>query len=227
MRFIHLFGQLTFISTIRSSISNTVDAIFHAGGPNSIDNFARSWTRAAGYFEITPSQTFRLANDSVDPTDADAGHDRYSSPFHDDDSIDERYDGGADDSDIGDVDERSHIISHGPGLAHINYGSLGSLGSIRSIRETIGGTIGGTVASRLNDGSMRHAASMFQQQQGLTDDMKEREPLLVKAVERDDGKVVAVIVGQSTLPQTIFNSVNVLIGVGLLSLPLGLKYSGW
>jgi len=35
------------------------------------------------------------------------------------------------------------------------------------------------------------------------------------------------VVGQSTLPQTVFNSVNVLIGVGILSLPLGMKYSGW
>lgn len=81
--------------------------------------------------------------------------------------------------------------------------------------------------SRLNDGSMRDAASMLQQQRGLTDNMKEREPLLVQRVEREDGRVVAIIVGQSTLPQTVFNSVNVLIGVGLLSLPLGLKYSGW
>ena len=35
------------------------------------------------------------------------------------------------------------------------------------------------------------------------------------------------MVGQSTLPQTIFNSVNVLIGVGLLALPLAMQYSGW
>lgn len=33
--------------------------------------------------------------------------------------------------------------------------------------------------------------------------------------------------GQSTLPQTIFNSSNVLIGVGMLSLPLGVRYAGW
>jgi vesicular inhibitory amino acid transporter len=39
--------------------------------------------------------------------------------------------------------------------------------------------------------------------------------------------VVNWVVGQSTLPQTIFNSVNVLIGVGLLALPLALKMSGW
>ncbi|KAF7846448.1 hypothetical protein BT93_L4357 [Corymbia citriodora subsp. variegata] len=76
---------------------------------------------------------------------------------------------------------------------------------------------------------MRHAGRLFrqQQQQGVTEPDKEREPLLVKQIEEDDGNVINVVVGQSTLPQTIFNSVNVLIGVGLLALPLALKYSGW
>lgn len=55
----------------------------------------------------------------------------------------------------------------------------------------------------------------------------EREPLLITKVQRDDGTVAEVIIGQSTLPQTIFNSANVLIGVGLLSLPLGIRYAGW
>lgn len=55
----------------------------------------------------------------------------------------------------------------------------------------------------------------------------EREPLLVTKVQRDDGTEAEVIVGQSTLPQTIFNSSNVLVGVGILSLPLGIKYAGW
>lgn len=33
--------------------------------------------------------------------------------------------------------------------------------------------------------------------------------------------------GNSTAPQTIFNGINTLIGIGILSLPLGLGYSGW
>ena len=32
---------------------------------------------------------------------------------------------------------------------------------------------------------------------------------------------------QSTEAQTIFNSINILVGIGLLSLPLAFKYSGW
>ena len=39
--------------------------------------------------------------------------------------------------------------------------------------------------------------------------------------------MVTVLAGQSTAPQTIFNSVNVLIGVGLLALPVGLMKAGW
>lgn len=76
---------------------------------------------------------------------------------------------------------------------------------------------------------MRHAGRLFRQQQmaGVTEPDKEREPLLVKRIEEDDGKVINVVVGQSTIYQTIFNSVNVLIGVGLLALPLAMKYSGW
>lgn len=49
----------------------------------------------------------------------------------------------------------------------------------------------------------------------------------LKRVEDKDGNVVTVIAGQSTAPQTVLNSVNVLIGVGLLALPVGLLKAGW
>lgn len=55
----------------------------------------------------------------------------------------------------------------------------------------------------------------------------DRGPLLVKHVQHEDGTQEDIIVGQSTVPQTIFNSVNVLIGIGLLSLPLAMKHAGW
>ncbi|ORY85552.1 transmembrane amino acid transporter protein-domain-containing protein [Protomyces lactucae-debilis] len=35
------------------------------------------------------------------------------------------------------------------------------------------------------------------------------------------------IVGGSTIYQTVFNSVNILMGIGILSLPLGFAYAGW
>ncbi|KAF6069157.1 Transmembrane amino acid transporter family protein [Candida albicans] len=49
----------------------------------------------------------------------------------------------------------------------------------------------------------------------------------VRKIEDEEGNVVTVLAGQSTAPQTIFNSVNVLIGVGLLALPVGLMKAGW
>lgn len=54
---------------------------------------------------------------------------------------------------------------------------------------------------------MSQAAEMWRQQQmgGNVPD-GESQPILVKEVEQDDGKIVLTVKGQSTLPQTIFNS---------------------
>lgn len=49
----------------------------------------------------------------------------------------------------------------------------------------------------------------------------------IKRVEDKDGNLVTIIAGQSTAPQTVLNSINVLIGVGLLALPVGLLRGGW
>lgn len=100
-----------------------------------------------------------------------------------------------------------------------------------SLSSPFGGSYGttyGSLSARVNESSMRHAGRLFTEQQlkGVAEPEQQREPLLVKQIE-EDGHVINVVVGQSTLPQTIFNSVNVLVGVGLLTLPLALKYSGW
>jgi solute carrier family 32 (vesicular inhibitory amino acid transporter) len=87
------------------------------------------------------------------------------------------------------------------------------------------GTSYGTLQSTLSESSMLRAGDLWRQQQAARAE-GELEPIIVKEVEQD-GKVVLVVAGQSTLPQTIFNSTNVLIGVGILSLPMGIKYSGW
>lgn len=88
------------------------------------------------------------------------------------------------------------------------------------------GTSYGTLRSGRRESSMIHAGQIWRQQQEITPQPdEEREPLIVKEVEQD-GKIVLAIAGQSTLPQTVFNATNVLIGVGLLSLPLAIKYSG-
>ena len=86
----------------------------------------------------------------------------------------------------------------------------------------------------MNETAKRHATDFFTQKQASVSVIsvestlnKEREPLLVETVTTEEGKVENIIIGQSTMPQTVFNSVNVLIGIGLLSLPLGIRYSGW
>ncbi|KAK4223706.1 vacuolar amino acid transporter 1 [Podospora fimiseda] len=86
----------------------------------------------------------------------------------------------------------------------------------------------GTVRSNVSRTSMAQAAALWQQQQETGANVPDGElaPILIKEVEQD-GKIVLAVEGQSTLPQTVFNSTNVLIGVGLLSLPMGMKYAGW
>ena len=54
----------------------------------------------------------------------------------------------------------------------------------------------------------------------------EEQPILVREVKQGD-RIVLAVSGQSTMPQSVFNSINALIGVGLLSLPLAFKMSGW
>ncbi|KAG0135112.1 transmembrane amino acid transporter protein-domain-containing protein [Tuber indicum] len=193
----------------RSSLSLGLDAIRYAGGVNSLDNFARSWTRAAGYFEITPS---RQSFVSVDPSRDE--EEPASSSAIDDESY---YD---------DAEVTRHLAARAS-LPTTGFGSYGRTPMYGSMNT-------GFPGARLDHTATRHAADLFVQKQTagevvVVDETldKEREPLLVTTVTTESGKVEQVIVGQSTLPQTVFNSVNVLIGIGLLSLPLGLRYSGW
>lgn len=75
---------------------------------------------------------------------------------------------------------------------------IGSYGSYRSY---------GTIDSDVSRESMAHAGALWRQQQeaGANVPDGEVEPILVKEVEQD-GKIVLAVEGQSTLPQTIFNS---------------------
>lgn len=220
-------------------MSIRIQSLTQVGGPNSIENFARSWQRAAGFFEITPSRSsFRDVDDTdaesgTRPSDVERGPRPHKSLLRQqleqdgspsEEAVLETPDAG-EDNERGSIlrqssqgppdDQNPSIVAHAPYLAS-------------TFASSYAGTYG-SLTSRVNESSMRHAGELFRQQQaaGAQEPDKEREPLLVKRVEREDGKVVNVVVGQSTLPQTVFNSVNVLIGVGLLSLPLGIKYAGW
>ncbi|KAI4608220.1 hypothetical protein J4E90_003154 [Alternaria incomplexa] len=226
----------------RSSVGQQISALGEVGGVNSINNFARSWQRAAGFFEITPVRpSFRVETDDEDGDDteeSDFSRSGLPTPVPDQRSaLRQAFQNEgrrASDNAITDEEngatERSQLLPNGVEQRLRGRGS--SIFQIEpSLSSPFGASYGtgyGSLSSRVNESSMRHAGRLFTEQQmkGVGEPEQEREPLLVKQVE-EDGHIINVVVGQSTLPQTIFNSVNVLVGVGLLTLPLALKYSGW
>lgn len=239
----------------RSSVSLAINTLRQAGGVNSLDNFARSWQRAVGFHEVTPVRpSFRYASDADEeevrddedggqqqrtPTNGGRGLLRQQFDAQNRTVSDDAIGDGDDEDEYDDVTPMPRTATNGteqePLLQKVTSRTApdDSIFLIEpSLASPFGGSYGstwGSLSSRVNESSMRHAGRLFRQQQikGTTAPDKEREPLIVKRVEEDDGKVVNVVIGQSTLPQTIFNSVNVLIGVGLLALPLAMRYAGW
>ncbi|KAL5121622.1 hypothetical protein ACEQ8H_000308 [Pleosporales sp. CAS-2024a] len=223
----------------RSSLSQHMGAIGDAGGVNSINNFARSWQRAAGFFEITPVRpAFRVEAADGDDDDDDDDDDQPADDFPrtalpaptppDQPSALRRalQDHAVADDDSAPTEDTSLLPG---GVVRARRESIFNVEP--SLSSPFGGSYGtgyGSLSARVNESSMRHAARLFTDQQlkGVSEPEQAREPLLVKQIE-EDGHIINVVVGQSTLPQTIFNSVNVLVGVGLLTLPLAFKYSGW
>jgi solute carrier family 32 (vesicular inhibitory amino acid transporter) len=239
-----------------SSVVMHLNALTQVGGVNSIGNFARSWQRAAEFVEVAPNRpSFVLASDSGDDdeqyryrrTDIQGAPVNRTSLLRqhlEASSQDQGLNQGAGDEvadrPAPDPLERSEIDKY-----QIDSEFESGLGSVRSnarpshsifaiaphLATPFTGSYGtsyGTLQSASIEPSMASAVQLWRQQQaaGATVPDRERQPLIVKEVEQD-GKIVLVVEGQSTLPQTVFNSINVLIGVGLLSLPLGMKYSGW
>lgn len=241
-------------------MSMRINTLRTAGGVNSIDNFAKSWQRAAGFYEIAPVRRSFLVEGSEgeegeeaeggegDEPRADGdieqgGHSQHRSLLREafendgrklsDHAIEEDLNAQEGSDESSKADTIRGPSNRRASRASRSRPSQDNIFDIEpSLASPFGGSYGttyGSLASRVNESSMRHAGRLFRQQQmqGVSEPDKEREPLLVKQIEEEDGNVVSVVVGQSTLPQTIFNSVNVLIGVGLLALPLALKYSGW
>ncbi|KAI9802856.1 MAG: hypothetical protein M1833_001455 [Piccolia ochrophora] len=233
-----LLSISTFRVNDRSSISLGLNSLRHAGGVNSLENFARSWQRAVGFHEITPRRPSLLFTDesSQDGDEFRRSDEEQGGPQRS--LIRAQIESqGRSEQAIEDTDESGEGVDASRGEPRSSNKALGerSHDNIFAIAPHLAspfassGTSYGSLSSRLNESSMQHAGRLWREQQatGAHEPDKEREPLLVRRVEREDGRVVNVVVGQSTLPQTVFNSVNVLIGVGLLSLPLGVKYSGW
>lgn len=128
----------------------------------------------------------------------------------------------------GDGGENDCEAYPGPSTRLLQRAEIPDVDATSSLSKSYG-TSYGTISSRVSETTRRHAVQLHKERHssGNRGQDPEREPLLVKQVQREDGTRENIIVGQSTVPQTVFNSVNVLIGVGLLSLPLGIKYAGW
>ncbi|KAL6398938.1 putative transporter [Ilyonectria robusta] len=242
-----------FMSRRRSSVTNHLAAIADIGGVNSFRSFARSWQRAAGFPEVIPrrpsfvyvpdqdAENVQYGRSHVDNAasgphtsllrqhleassqDDEASASYGSSPILVRDSFRERESKPLLDPEMaagalptGSPSSRSSIFAVPPHLATPSI--IGSYGSHY-------GTI---------DSTMRHRLSVGQAPAWIGEDEEdgegaahgEHQPILVKEVKEGD-KVVLAVEGQSTLPQSVFNSINAIIGVGLLSLPLAFRMSGW
>ena len=215
-----------------------LNTITQAGGPNSIENFARSWSRAAGFAEIPPHQPSFVVSEGEEDFRGFTRSDYTPSPTESRSLLRQQLQReGTNPEAIIDDETASYKVDEEAGQHHESSHSVPERGRHISNRaahlpsslSTAYGGVHGSLPSRANESSVRRAEALYREQQakGLQDPDGEQEPLLIKVIEQKDGVRVQVVIGQSTLPQTVFNSVNVLIGVGLLSLPLGMKQSGW
>ena len=216
-----------------------ISSLAQIGGVNSLENFARSWQRAAGFNEIAPVRSSFISSEVEEGYRAFPRADEERGPAQQKSLLRQQLESqgtspesavqegnGAEESEP-DIFEDTQIPAgsiHGRGNDIFAYAP--HLAS--PFTSDYSGTYG-SLSSNINESSKRHAARLFSEQQAArgSEPNRELEPLLVRKITREDGKTINVVVGQSTLPQTVLNSVNVLIGVGLLSLPLGIRYSGW
>ncbi|KAF2861962.1 hypothetical protein K470DRAFT_256495 [Piedraia hortae CBS 480.64] len=207
----------------QSAMAHRVQQLRQAGGANSLDNFARSWQRAAGFFEVTPVRPAFRYEDDEEGSEDDYGRRTVQSTPRGKSLLaaaierDSSRNRASSRNRVVD-DERQPLIERERDFV-----------VEPSIRSGLGGSYGtswGSGASTMEP-SHRHPPRSLRPQIQSVERNKEREPLRVRQVQEDDGTVVNVVVGQSTLPQMIFNSANVLIGIGLLALPLALRLAGW
>lgn len=169
--------------------------------PNSLGAYIRSITRASGFRDMRPRLRQILLGEDEEVTD-EHRHLGHHAENH-------NQAGNAHST----PDERTPLVAHGGG----GDGSDNESSGLEPLQNMVTGT------------SQDRVKELTRQREETRAKMKDdgREALLITKVQRDDGTEAEVIVGQSSLPQTIFNSCNTLIGVGILSLPLGIRYAGW
>lgn len=245
-------------------MTTKIGSLAQVGGVNSIENFARSWTRAAAFPEAAPQKHSMILPDDDEQRrhdvveygrkDANYGPPRASllrahfeaedleeTPDANDYNPSNRTRNPSTEPLIPSSMTRGHRQSHS-GFSSRRGSTVRLLATNdASVHERIRrgsslaphshiplpgsyGTSYGTVHQAGHKSPMSEANEIWKGEQKVL--AGEHQPLLVKEVEQD-GHMILVVEGQSTLPQTVFNSTNCLIGVGILSLPLGIQYAGW
>ena len=222
----------------RSSFSTKVNSLAQVGGVNSFENFARSWQRAAGFAEFPQQRSLLAETESYDAESGrDSGTSRNVHPHRS--LLREQFERHGLDSNAV-LDDQSKSTDHlnvdsappsNPGQ-HLGRSTSDIFNHSPYVSSSLGSQYGGhygSLASRIGDSPRRSLQLPAKADPDNVEDPAtwEEQPILTKVVETDDGKFIEVAVGRSTMPQTVFNSVNVLIGIGVLALPLALKYSGW
>ncbi|KAK9245132.1 transmembrane amino acid transporter protein-domain-containing protein [Lipomyces tetrasporus] len=174
-------------------------SIRFAGGVNSLDRFASSYTRAQSFLALDAPRSL-LAAGSLRTHDSTAP----AIPLlpHDQDGSDESR---AEDF-VNDNDNDNDAVYHAPDFGYDDYDND---------------------AEPLIDAS--ESGFLVRQTQPKDNLLANSKVSVVVVVDQSHGRSTGVVIvpGRSTAPQTVFNSVNVLIGIGLLSLPLAFSYAGW
>ncbi|KAL8803958.1 MAG: hypothetical protein Q9200_006006 [Gallowayella weberi] len=225
------------IATRRSSLSMRINSLAQVGGVNSLENFARSWQRAASFNELPPRRPTIVVAGADDEEEGIGTRRSEPSPTERQSLLRQQLERQGSPSEAV-VSETPSTITEGavPQQAPARYLDVGGAEDILDRAPYLAspyassyGGLYGSLSSRVNESSLQHAGRLFEEQQlaGAGEPDKEDEPILIRRVEQEDGRIIEEVVGRSTLPQTVLNSVNVLVGVGILSLPLALSYSGW
>ncbi|RMZ81482.1 hypothetical protein DV738_g2214, partial [Chaetothyriales sp. CBS 135597] len=211
------------------------------GGPNSIDNFAKSWQRAAGFREITPvrrnSVIYNGAEDdqvgerrplSQSPQPGSLLRQQFEAAGQQGATGPSAHDSAGGQSNY--TEHTSLLASHGQELTR-------TISHTPSFSGSQFGQSYGSISRRLTPTAQRRASFLIQEHRDAAlraleaEDEDKNDVVEPKHyVEQEvlpDGEVIERIVGESTVPMTIFNSTNVLIGIGILALPLGVSLAGW
>lgn len=225
----------------KSSLGKRFDSLRQMGGPNSIDNFAKSLQRAAGFREITPVRRNSVHLPDGDEEDGPDVAEQSTAPnrsllrqqlLH----YDMRPDSGSavqdEQSEADAPTEASRLL---PSQSRQTLRSQIGSQDHGARHSSLYATSYGSISSKLTVTARQRASILIMEQEeasrrareGLDHKFEEEPPRIVEQEIRPDGEVIQRIVGESTVPMTVFNSTNVLIGVGILALPLGIKYAGW